>query len=256
MNKQSKQVPDNPELKIAAIRINQLHAEMVVNSLLSIVSIGIKATLEGNGVDHREQLINLGKQHGITWDTEDNSFLTETGDFLTKNSTENAHAAATSAALVFAHSVADASLHDLCQLVAHQDPSRWRDLVNAKKVSIQDVANSSSQEVLSGVVTAFVQQLERESILKKTDMLIHVLSPSSTDAQLLLKEFDRTRLAQLDVRRHECVHSRQFSTSNGSIQSDLASLRDTIDLFIRLVCMTLGFKDVGEEVNKAFPTTQ
>jgi hypothetical protein len=68
---------------------------------------------------------------------------------------------------------------------------------------------STYEEVLSGVLAHYLKQLERESILKKIDLIFRACTQAGASwsrGKGFVYVFDRGRLERLDRLRHELIH--------------------------------------------------
>src|SRR5215471_2787954 len=96
---------------------------------------------------------------------------------LTDKLIANANSLVSAAALVFAHAVFDSTLLDYCRVTALQSWRDWLDVVKQRKVSIADIDAATKLQTLLKSVDEHVEQLEKESMLKKADILFSIIKP-------------------------------------------------------------------------------
>jgi hypothetical protein len=146
-----------------------------------------------------------------------------------------------SAAFVFAHSILDAALYDYCRCTALADPGRWARLIPDKKIVLLRVLQEPANQILLDVVKDYVQNLERQSMVHKTDKLMQVCSPDREIDPPDDYSFDRTRLESLDKARHKIVHG-SGPANWTSARDDIWYLQQTSVYFMALLNHTFDFR--------------
>jgi hypothetical protein len=171
----------------------------------------------------------------------DEDFLSETSTMMAETSVESANATISSAAIVFAHSIADDILFDLCKLVSDIEPAPWIDICQQRKVSLADVCNNTSDEIIRSILEEYFVQLKRESLMKKADLFLRALKPG-LDEEDITRRFNRQELARIDAVRHECVHDSRFTVEKAAAIDDVKTLEEVVDVFITLLCKRYGIE--------------
>jgi hypothetical protein len=170
---------------------------------------------------------------------------------MTQRSMVSAGNLVSAACLVFAHAVFDATLFDYCKVTALCAPKDWLDVVKKRQVSISKVQELSTLGILIETVDSKLDELERESILKKADILHQIIKP---DGKELLSDYQysKARLEKIDCKRHEAVHRLQFETAFSSLEETIAYLCRTVFYFAVLLNVRYGLKiDPNVDVKKA-----
>ena len=147
--------------------------------------------------------------------------------------TNNAVRGVDAAALVFAHSMAEELLMDLCQILAEIDPEPWKQKVENRKVFFKDVRTRSERDISIELVEAYLAELRKESIVKKTDVLLSILQPGDISTVIPDFQFNRDALNTVDELRHECAH-REIRKKMPDIQDNLSLLGNVVRLFIKI----------------------
>jgi hypothetical protein len=147
-----------------------------------------------------------------------------------------------SASIVFAHSILEAALIDLLKLTFKASPSDWFHFVDRRKVEISSVANHPVENLLHSLVHDFIQELERESLMRKSDALHTICKPSSTDAKMETYSFSKEKLKSFDDVRHSLVHGQGFRDDISDAAKQLEYASKTGGYFILLVNQRFGFK--------------
>jgi len=138
-----------------------------------------------------------------------------------------------SSSLVFMHAALDDTLLQCVAAIAHAAPRHLEDRVERRKIELREVRDSEYDRLLDQKLDQFLLQLERESLLVKTDLLLGVLRPTARELRGV-HQFDRDRLSELDRQRHDVVHGsglRQLP----NIEDDLAFIQFVGFLFWGLV---------------------
>ena len=125
---------------------------------------------------------------------------------ITRRTIADAQASIDAASIVFTHSVVDATALDYCRVTALVAPRDWESSVDQRQVKLTDFRGKDYDQVLRQKLDEFFEQLERESLLKKTDLLFAKCQPPKDWAPIGHYQFDRERLQKLDEVRHEIVH--------------------------------------------------
>ncbi|MGE4489193.1 MAG: hypothetical protein AB7E95_06595 [Kiritimatiellales bacterium] len=192
-------------------------------------------TIKGENPDCRKSFLDLCQLCGVKPEHLDNEFVSETETFLRQSSIENAEAAAVASSLVFAHSVTENILMDICRIGADIDPSSWTSKVAKKSITFEEVEKKTISDLKKELIDKYFIQLEKESMLKKLDVLLGVIQPSNI-ASSRMKQYDRERIVKIDRLRNECVHDGKFAVRIHNIKEHLDYLYETIRLFIDLFC--------------------
>lgn len=125
---------------------------------------------------------------------------------LTAQQQEQCRAAIDSAILVFAHSILDAAALDyisIAALVAPEDAVRF---VSDRRVPLAEIEKHSYEDLRTKHIEAWLEQIERESLLKKMDVTHQLCQPPADFDEIEDYKYDRDRLMRLDRLRHDVVH--------------------------------------------------
>jgi len=163
-----------------------------------------------------------------------------------KNATDQSIASASSlvsaASLVFAHGVFDATLFDYCRVSALWAWKDWLDLVKNRKVSIGEVEQTTLYKTLVTSVETYLARLERESILRKADVLHQVIKPGNYRTTVRNYAYSQEKLESIDCARHEAVHRLRFREGFAKIDDTIDYLQRTVIYFIGLLHHRYGLK--------------
>lgn len=219
-------------VQVVLIDIRRQHFSIVIHSILSVGFSGILANALfprlGVGTAMQEFITERG---GDPTQLDSRMFQE-----IDKIQVDHAKAGITSAALIFAHAAADALVYDLCRLSADLDASRWAQFVRKRKIHLDALESNSTQDILRNAIDEFLKKdLERGSILDKTEALFKALKPGEEQTHLT-KQFDRDELKRIDKQRHECVHELTFDKQREDITKDIDFLNRTVGILINLVC--------------------
>jgi hypothetical protein len=169
--------------------------------------------------------------------TVDRSVLAERGFFdevavqMTELAANTFESSLDAASLIFAHSVLDNSVLEwlrICWLAAPDDVLH---LVEQRRFSLAEMRDAGFAELRSSAIGAYLEQLERESLLKKLDAIMSVCKPGEGVRAPLRYRYDRKRIEALDNLRHNYVHGDPAIMRLPEGDDDIAYLRQT-DMFM------------------------
>lgn len=161
---------------------------------------------------------------------------------ITDQSIASARSLVSAASLVFAHGVFDATLFDYCRVSALWVWKDWLPLMGNRKVSIAQVEQATKYRTLLKSLDEYLAQLERESILKKGDVLHQALKPGNYKTVIRDYKYSRERLESIDQARHDAVHKLRFREGFGEIDITIDYLRKTVGYFMDLLNHRYGLK--------------
>lgn len=161
---------------------------------------------------------------------------------ITAKSMASASSLVSAASLVFAHAVFDSTLFEYCRVTALWAWRDWVEIVKDRKVSIGEVQTLTKFGALLNSIEKCLEQLEKESILKKADMLHRVIKPGNYLTTVRDYAYSRERLDAIDRARHEAVHRLQFREGFVEIEKTIDYLRRTVVHFIGLIHFRYGLK--------------
>jgi len=159
---------------------------------------------------------------------------------ITVTAVSNARKAIDAASLVFAQSLLDESAWSYCHVCALVAPQDWEPLIEAKKIDFAAVRGKSAEAIRDELIQLTLGQLERESLLKKVDMLFRLCSPPKNFAPIGNYTFDRDRLEAIDNKRHRIIHANGLKTELENIDDDLEYVMKTSNFLMGLVHQKYG----------------
>jgi hypothetical protein len=110
------------------------------------------------------------------------------------------------ASLIFAHSLLDGAAMDWCRVCSLARPTDFIQAIGQKKVSIVDIQHTPWSDLLKQAIGDYLNTLEKESVLKKLDLLFRLCKPPTGFVGVVGYNYDRSRVAALDALRHRYVH--------------------------------------------------
>ncbi len=125
---------------------------------------------------------------------------------MTEETVRNAQVAVDTASIVFAHSLLDGALFDYCRVTALAAPRDWESVLDQRQIKISEARDLKYEEVLKKKLDEYLEQLERESLLKKVDALFARCKPPEHYDPMHGYSFDRDRLKRLDEYWHKIIH--------------------------------------------------
>jgi hypothetical protein len=161
---------------------------------------------------------------------------------MTETAISNARKAVDAASLVFAQSMLDDSAWSYCRVCALIAPQDWELFVEAKKVDFGTLSRQSAEAIRDELIQAMLGQLERDSLLKKLDMLFRLCTPPEGFAPVDNYVFDRTRLGAIDDQRHRIIHADGLRTQLTNVDDDLTYVIKTGNYLMGLVHQKYGVR--------------
>jgi hypothetical protein len=152
-----------------------------------------------------------------------------------KNSLTGLRAKSNAACIVFGHSLLDSLLYALCELSHSINPKDWTNFIKQRQVKVEELLISDVDTSVEKITRAFVQSLDRDSLLKKADMLHAVCKPVAPPKMSVHYVFSELALTDLDTLRHEIVHGTRFRDQIPAAKDHLVFARLTGIYFFSIV---------------------
>jgi hypothetical protein len=179
----------------------------------------------------------------------DRQKLAEAGLFknIAKGMTEQAVAtfesASDAASLIFAHSVLDSAVWDWCRVCALAAPEDFEPYVAEKKVALSEVQGATSfAELRDAAINSYLDKLERESLIKKLDLIFSLCRRPPDFIGVEKYRYDRERIVSLDNLRHDYVHRGGLGGRLPRGDDDLWFLWNTGNFLLPLVNQRYGIR--------------
>jgi hypothetical protein len=158
---------------------------------------------------------------------------------MTHTAIKSAQNSVNAASLVFAHTVLDAWLLDLCRVTAMKAPQDWESSVKDRKFSLSSIRDARYQQLLEEALARFFEQLERDSLLMKIDLLFQSCRPEP-DWLAERYRYDGERVRNLDDLRHKIVHGDALRGAIPDLGSELFYLQQTGMYLMGIVSLSYG----------------
>jgi hypothetical protein len=165
---------------------------------------------------------------------------------MTELAMTQTQAAVDAASIVFAHSLLDGAAIDFCRVTALVAPQDWESEVDQRQVKLCDMRVTTYEEMLKKKVDEFLEQLDRESLLKKADLLLARCKPPAKWSPMNNYAYDRGRLESLDGYRHGVIHGERLGLGIAQADEDLSFLQKTLLFFMGVVNYRYKLKIVAD----------
>lgn len=120
--------------------------------------------------------------------------------------------------------------------------------IKERKIKIGDVLADGKDRVINNVAEEFISSLERESILKRSDILHAICKPASGAQYASNFNFSRSELELFDNLRHDIVHGEQAGREIFTIDKELNFALKAGVYFSSMVRHKYGLeKDISEK---------
>jgi len=147
---------------------------------------------------------------------------------------------ALAASLIFAHSILDGIVMDLCKIYRTASPQEWLENVKDRKISLGEANGKGFEELVTPALDLYLDQLSRESLIKKIDVLYSKCKPAPGWTSIPGYVFDRARIERLDKNRQDIVH--RYQTDSKLSDRDVYYLLYTVTHLVLLVAHKYGVK--------------
>lgn len=191
-------------------------------------------------------------EHAFLWqgllaDREGKSIITDKETFvkegwaekLTKMMTEkaiaNARSSIDAACIIFAHSALDANALEYCRVTALAAPEQWEEDILKKQVSLAEIRDASFEKLFQQRLEKRFDQLSRESVIKKIDLLFARCQPPDKWSPMTDYQFDSGRLEKLDKLRIDIVHEEALGSQIPNAEEETWYLLKTSIFLMGLV---------------------
>ena len=125
------------------------------------------------------------------------------------------------AALVFAHTILDGTLTECCLVAFDAAPSDWFSFVKKRKIELGDLQNSSAADLRHQKALEYVNQLSRESMVKRLETLHKLCVPKLKGEKPFTYWVTTEELEKFDRLRHNVIHVRGFAQPIPDIQEEV-----------------------------------
>jgi hypothetical protein len=154
-------------------------------------------------------------------------------EIMTEETVRHAQVAVDAASIVFAHSFLDGAAFDYCRVTALVAPRDWESALDQKQIKLSEAREMAYEQVLKKKLDEFLEQLERESLLKKADLLFARCKPPEKWSPMSTYTYSRGRLEELDTYRHEVIHG-------DNLGKGIENAADHVDYLMRTVLFFQG----------------
>ena len=125
------------------------------------------------------------------------------------------------AAIVFVHSLLDATVYSLCKISCLVSQKDWLPFIKERKIRIEDIMLQGADKFIQQAVEDYIINLERKSITERSDLLHSICKPKSKTKYPSNFNFSREDLESFDKLRHEIVHGEQAGREILNIENNL-----------------------------------
>jgi hypothetical protein len=145
------------------------------------------------------------------------------------------------ASIVFAHSFVDGAALDYCRVTTLIAPRDWEPALDQRQIKLSEIRELGYDTALRKKLDEYLEQLERESLLKKADLLFARCKPPEKWSPMRDYVYDRDHLKILDDCRHDIIHGNEIAIINHA-HEEVDYLMRTVLFFMGLVNLRYGIK--------------
>ncbi len=160
---------------------------------------------------------------------------------MTESTLKNASTSVDAASLIIAHAIADATIFDCCRISALESPNSWERRLEDRKVALSEITGPR-EEVRDRLLSRFLADLERESLLKKCTLLYEICRPGPGWTAIEGYRYDADRLKGIDAERHAVLHGLQLKEPVVDCAGKVQFLEKTAMHFWAMLNQAYGLK--------------
>lgn len=146
------------------------------------------------------------------------------------------------ASIVFAQSILDDAVLTFLRVCGLVAPSDWEKYIDARKVDFATIKSKDATTIREELVTANINQLGMESLLKKLDVLFALAPPPPDFKPIEGYKYDRDRIEKIDKLRQSIIHHNAIGTALLGVEEDLTYVKRTINYLIALINKKYGVR--------------
>lgn len=161
---------------------------------------------------------------------------------MTDETVRHAEVGVDAASIVFAHSFLDGAVFDYCRVTALAAPRDWESVLDQRQIKISEVRELKYEDLLRKKLDEYFEQLERESLVKKADLLFARCKPPQNYDPMHGYTFDRDRLLRLDEYRHQIIHGDNLGKGIANAEEEVDFLMRTVLFFMGMVNLRYGIQ--------------
>jgi hypothetical protein len=158
----------------------------------------------------------------VTLEQKLGSTITDTlQEGMTEGSLKKAARSVDAAAIVFSHSLLDATLYTFCSICYRARPADWFAFASERKIKVGDLLSKSALDLMMEKAKLCLEELERESLSSKSNKLHAICKPPTKAAYIENYHFSSAELEKFDATRIGIVHGMQFKRPLQDVQATL-----------------------------------
>ena len=217
------------------------------SDIYSVRNVAFKKTITVNQSIHKSWLDSLKKisdssDRGPFIDSEaKEKFFKEVGGVyslakkMTDNQIKKFENTINASSLVFVHSILDNSAYECCRITLILSEDKWQKKIRNKKITFDELDKKSIDVLKKEKLSEYFKQFEKESLLKKIDILFEMCTPPPEFDPIINYRYDRERLVNFDKLRHKIVHDQIPENILPKGDEELYYLQQTNFLFYSLI---------------------
>lgn len=158
--------------------------------------------------------------------------------------------------IVFDHSALDALLFQFCRATDVLSSEDWDPLIEKRTLTYVELISSEKSAIRKRLIDAVMDQLERESILKKADRLHQICKPQGGRAQPSEFVLSRDVLKRFDDLRHDIVHREFVDLAHIDIWGEHAYVSEVAVYFYGLLAERFDIRVDAEVLQRVMTHAQ
>lgn len=235
-----KQIPKDAQNLFRSVFLNFSKQISMINNFRGISSTGIpsgvskfnndlKKFIEGEMVQSSEFKCLFSSVFGST---------SKTINQWTKEIYVEVQSSIDAASIIFAHSAIDELLLKFCHVVSKIEPEILDSKILKKPVEFEKISLVSVDDIRKDLINNYLKNLERESLLKKCDLLYVVCKPPKDWNIFENYKFRLSSIKEFDELRHNIIHRSVLPSSTDKVIDWLTYIRNTGWHFMSLLIKT------------------
>lgn len=248
------------EIHDAFWRMQRRHGE--VTSYLRVAAAGLPAAMSVIANDSHmfvEDFLTNPKYKHIFVDVDAlkaTGFEATVKQQLTEVTLTHAEQLLRATVIVFDHSALDALLLQFCKATDLLSPDDWDPLIEKKSLTYVELISTDKLAIRKKLMDAVIDQLARESILKKADRLHQICKPQGEQSKPSEFAYSRDVLKKFDDLRHDIVHREFVDLADIDIWGEHSYVSEVAAYFYGLLAKRFDIRVPAEAMQRIMTHAQ
>ena len=146
------------------------------------------------------------------------------------------------ACIIFTHSILNSVVYSFCRVLSLIVPNKWEYYVEKKKIQLLNIKDNSYDKILQEKVKEYINQLERESILRKIDIILEICKYKEGINPDNKFNYNRERIKKFNDLRNNIVHEKSQLKNIQFKDDDLRYIQGIVVFLTNMISLKFNIK--------------